>query len=211
MPRFLGGWKRKISVNDVLLREQSGTTVETLDELLTCLESVGLFASAHEHSFVAPYISWCTPVYSLGQVSHDSQRFQGLATVHRPRTAGKMIKSLQATKVMRASLPRMAEIVDPLRAMLEERMHGSPRRTAKVTRNQIFPESACTDDRVQAWKAVQDLVAHAVTLHHPRSDLEVFIFPDASNTHRGTSLARVSRSKYHSGKLKGPQMNRGSR
>lgn len=78
-----------------------------------------------------------------------------------------------------ASLPRMVEIVEPLRALLEEGMQGTPKMTTRVKRNRDLPDNAWTDDRVLALKAAQDLVAHAVTLNHPRPDFEVLIFPDA--------------------------------
>lgn len=74
---------------------------------------------------------------------------------------------------MRMSLPRMAEIAEPLRAMLEERMSEAPRQTANLASEGKFPDHSWTDDRVRAWKAAQDLVASAVILYHPRPDLEV--------------------------------------
>lgn len=79
----------------------------------------------------------------------------------------------------RMSLPRMAEIMEPLRALLKERMEGPPGRTASVTRNRDITRGASTDDLALACKVAQDLVTCEITLYRPRHHFEIFIFPDA--------------------------------
>ena len=82
---------------------------------------------------------------------------------------------------LRTSLPRMAEIVDPLRFCLEELMAGAPQRTKRVAKNRAIPPQSWTEGRLQAWEAAKDLVAHAVTLFHPRPGCQVLMFPDPSD------------------------------
>lgn len=91
----------------------------------------------------------------------------------------------------------MAEIVEPLRGMLDEGIHGGPRGTAKVAKYRNFPDSAWTEDRVRASKTAQDLVAHAINLDHPCPDFEVSMFPDAWHANWGSLLFRVRLSEYH--------------
>ena len=92
--------------------------LDTLDEILARLESVGLFAAAHKCTFFSREIVWCGKVYSQGRVSHDPVRLQGLSDMRRLETAAELMKFLQAMNWLRTSLPRMAEVVAPLRCLL---------------------------------------------------------------------------------------------
>ena len=66
-------------------------------------------------------------MYSDGVVSHDPARIQGLSDLNRPQTASELIQFLQAANWLRTSLPRMAEVVEPLRVFLEQLMAGASR------------------------------------------------------------------------------------
>ena len=60
--------------------------LDTLDEILARLESVGLFVAAQKCTFFSREIVWCGKVYSQGRVSHDPVRLQGLSDIRRPET-----------------------------------------------------------------------------------------------------------------------------
>ena len=77
MTELLVGIKCKIWVDDVFF--YTGTDdqhLDTLDEILPRLESVGLLAAAHKCTFFSRVIVWCGKVYSQGHVSHDPVRLQ---------------------------------------------------------------------------------------------------------------------------------------
>ena len=82
--------------------------------------------------------------------------------MRRPQTANELMQFLQAANWLRTSLPRMADVVEPLRVFLEQVMAGASRRTKRVARNGAIQEDAWTAERVRAWRAAQDLVAQAV-------------------------------------------------
>ena len=81
-----------------------------------------------------------------------------------PQTATELMQFLQPANWLRTSLPRMAEVVEPLRVFLEQLMAGAPRRTKRVARNRVIQEDAWTAERARARRAAQDLVAQAVPL-----------------------------------------------
>ena len=89
-------------------------------------------------TFFSREIVWCGKVYSQGRVSHDPVRLQGLSDMRRPETAAELMKFLQAMNWLRTSLPRMAEVVAPLRLFLEELMTGAARRTKRVAKTALF-------------------------------------------------------------------------
>ena len=64
-------------------------------------------------------------MYSQGEVKHDPEQLAGLATMMRPETAGELMQFLQAVDWLRTSLPRIAEVVWPLRVFLEDHMAGA--------------------------------------------------------------------------------------
>ena len=58
---------------------------------------------------------WCRKVYSDSVVSHNPARIQGLSDMRRPQTASELMQFLQAANWLRTPLPRMAEVMEPLR------------------------------------------------------------------------------------------------
>ena len=115
--------------------------LHTLDVILGRLEEVGLFAAAHKCVFFDTSVAWCGKVYSRGEIKHDPERLSGLANLRRPATAGELMQFLQAVKWLRTTLPRMAEIVAPLRDFLEAHLVGNPNLTKRVAANRaIAPE-----------------------------------------------------------------------
>ena len=97
---------------------------------------------------------------------------------------------------LRTSLPRMAEVVEPLRVFLGQVMAGASRRTTRVARNRVIQEDAWTAERVRAWRAAQNLVAQAVPLYHPRPWCVVLMFPDASDFHWGSFLLKCLKKGF---------------
>ena len=193
-----------------------------LDEILGRLESVGLFVAAHKCTSFARELVWCGKVYSDGFVSHDPARIQGLSDMRRPQTASELMQFLSAANWLRTSLPRMAEVVEPLRVFLEQLMAGASRITKRVARSRVIQEDAWTAEGVRAWRAAQDWVAQAVPLYHPRPGCVVLMFPGASDLHwrsffthvperefrRGVALENMSHEPlaFLSGSFKGSQL-----
>lgn len=127
--------KCKAWVDDVFFYCTNGSEelLVTLDKIPPHSESVEVFATAHKGSFYATESSWHRKVYSSGQVSHDSEGVQGLASMRRSRTAEELMHFLQTANRMRVSLPRVTKILEPLPPMLKEHTQG--------------PEADCQDSK----------------------------------------------------------------
>ena len=120
---MLAGLNCKIWVDNIVWwGADDNNLLNTLDKILGCLEDAGLFAAAHKCLFFDTEVSWCGKVYSRGQVSHDRERSSGLASMRRPQTAGELMQVLQAVNWLRTPLPRLVEVVEFLRVLLEEPM-----------------------------------------------------------------------------------------
>jgi len=121
-----------IWVDDVVHWGEENDLLNTLDLELGRLENVGMFVAAHKCAFFDKSITWCgKKVYSQRQVQHDPDRLSGFANMRRPATAGELTQLLQAVNWLRTSPPRMAEVVWPLRVLLEELMTEAKSRTKR--------------------------------------------------------------------------------
>ena len=67
--------------------------------------------------------------------------------MRRPETAAELMQFFQAMNWLRTSLPRMAEVVTPLRLFLEELIAGAARRTKRVAKNRAISPAAWTEGR----------------------------------------------------------------
>ena len=104
--------------------------------LLRCMER-GLFLAAHKLVLFAKEVKWCGKLYSGTAVRHDPECVRGLVEMRRPETVGELMKFLQATNWMRLSLPHMAEVVAPLRALMEDRLKGTSRTKRVASRRAL--------------------------------------------------------------------------
>ena len=98
----------------------------SVEELIVSLHSVllrfmerELFLAAHKLVLFAKEVKWCGNIYSGTAVRHDPGRVRGLVEMRRPETVGELMKFLQATNWMHLSLPHIAEVVAPLRALIQ--------------------------------------------------------------------------------------------
>eukprot|EP00903_Cladosiphon_okamuranus_P015655 g14457.t1 len=184
MTQELDGLNCTVWVDDVVYwGKDEDALLYTLDAMLERLEDVGMYAAAHKCTFFETSITWYGKVYS-----YDPERSSGLANMRRPETAGELMQLLQAVNWLCTSVPRLAEVVWPLRVLLQELMARAKSRTKRVVQNRTMADTAWTQERVAAWEAAQDLVASAVTLSHPCADCIVLMFSDASDMHYGSSL-----------------------
>ena len=119
-------------------------------------------------------------------MSHDRESLSGLASIRRPQTAGELMQFLQAANWLQTSLPRLAEVFEPFRVLLEEHIGRIQRWTKRVASNREFAEENWNHEQAAAWSNTPDVVANAVALSHPKDVYEVLMFPDASDNHWGS-------------------------
>ena len=158
--------------------------------LLRCMER-GLFLAAHKLVLFAKEVKWCGKLYSGTAVRHDPERVRGLVEMRRPETVGELMKFLQATNWMRLSLPHMAEVVAPLRALMEHRLKETSR-TKRIASRRALMDGDWTPKRVEAWDNSREMLMNAVALSFRRpDDCRALMFPDASDLFWGCCYKHV--------------------
>ena len=109
----------------------------------------GLSLAAYKLVLFAKEIKWYGKLYSGTAVRHDPGRVRELEEMRRPATVGELMKFLQVTNWIRLSLPYMAEIVAPLRALMEDRLKETSR-TKSVESRRALTDSDWMPERVEA-------------------------------------------------------------
>ena len=139
LTRVLEGLNCMVWVDDVIYRGLDETDfLNTLDLILERLEENGLYAAAHKCTFFETSITWCGKVFSQGEVKHDPEWLAGLANMRRPETADELMQFLQAVNWLRTSLPRMVDVVWPLRMFLEESVAGAEGRSKREAYKRVI-------------------------------------------------------------------------
>ena len=138
MMEVLGNLVRRACLNYVddvkVIGRSVGELVANLRAVLLWFMERGLFLAAHKLVLFAKEVKWCGKLYSGTAVRHDQGCMRGLVEMRRPETMGELMKFLQATNRMCLSLPHMAEIVAPLRALMEHRLKETSRTKSVASR-----------------------------------------------------------------------------
>ena len=71
---------------------------------------------------------------------------------------------LQAANWMRLSLPNMAEVVSPLRALSERKLKGTTR-TKRVESSKVISEEDWSEEIQAGWQSSRELLEDAVRLN----------------------------------------------
>lgn len=104
--------------------------IVNLRALLLWFMELGLFLGVDKFVLFARKIKWCRKLYSGTPVKQDPVRALKLEEMRRWETFSALMQFLPATNWMRLSLLQMAEIVAPLRTLMES---GGKSRTERNT------------------------------------------------------------------------------
>ena len=128
------------------------------------LMEVGLCVAAHKVTLYAREVKWCGKLYSGTSVRHGPERIGRLVERRRPETVGEMMQFLKAANWMRLYLPNMAEVVSPLRKLLERKLKG-PTRTKRVASRKVISEEDWSKEVQAEWQSSRELLDDAVQLN----------------------------------------------
>ena len=178
----------------------------SVEELIVNLRAVllrsmerGLFLAARKLVLLAKEVKWCGNLYSGTVVRHDPGRVRGLVEMRRPETVGELMKFLQATNWMRLPLLHIAEIVAPLRALIEYQLKGT-NRTKKVPSRRALTDGGWTPELVEAWDHSREMLMDVVELSFRRpDDCRVLMFPDASDRFGRCCLTQMPKEELVAG------------
>ena len=83
-------------------------------------------------------------------MSQDREHLSGFASMRHPQTAPELMQVLQAANWWWTSLPRPADVIEPLPGRLEEHMGRIQRRNKRVASNRVIVKGVWTLKQVAA-------------------------------------------------------------
>ena len=106
-------------------------------------------------------------MFSADDVSHIPECVEGLLAMRGSETGGELIQFLQTSNCMYTSLPKMADVVAPLRDLLEEAIGGG-KRTKREANNKPNMEEHWAFDWQESRDAALGELSDAVKLAYPK-------------------------------------------
>ena len=112
-------------------------------------------------------------LYSAEGVHHDPARIEGLLNLRRPETGLELQHFLAATNWLRLHLPMLAEVVSPLRHLLESLLRGVTRRTKRAASAKAISKTRWEYKCENSWSESKILLQECITLAQPRENCSV--------------------------------------
>ena len=117
--------------------------------------------------------------FSADGVSHTPERVKGLHAIRRPETGGEVMHFWGTANWMHTSLPKMAEVVAPLRDFLEKVFYGG-KRTKSVAKNKSITEKHWTRERQEPWDTAIEVLRDVVTVAYSKRGWNELMSSEAS-------------------------------
>ena len=191
--KFAGRVKRLIQWLDDFLfysRDESGL-LDDLEAFLQVCEEINLKVHAEKSNFFSKRVQFCGRILTPEGIQYHPRHFESLVSMKKPTMARELQQLLCATNWMRSSIPNYSKVVEPLHNLMEASYSkAGGKRTKRAIRNlSITAEWGATHDA--AFTAIIKQLAAAVKLTYPKSDFELCLFTDASDTHWSGILTQV--------------------
>ncbi|KAF0721525.1 hypothetical protein Ae201684_019095 [Aphanomyces euteiches] len=154
---------------------------DLLDQVLATCAEFGLKLSPKKCHFYLAEAEWCGKIISAAGVTHSPRRIQGLIDLALPTTAADLQQFVCATNWMRASIPDYNKLIDPLRRLLDVAVKAAGSSKKKALACVALSLVGWSQDHAACFEDVKSTLANVVPLSHPRSDMEVYVFTDASD------------------------------
>ena len=213
-------------IDDSLLFGRSETDyLDALERFLVRVKSKDLKLSIKKTVLYTLQAEFCgrTLRVTAGnvQVRFSERFYEAILQMGKPITGTHLAQAIYASNWLAPTIPRLAEHVAPLRAMLQriQAARGSLKNKALVgTKLVDFGWDAQMDD---VWDTFLVAIARAASLQTYDADLELCLFTDASDAHFASVVTQCSSAEllkpfseqqhlplfFLSGSFKGPQLN----
>ncbi|KAH9135325.1 hypothetical protein AeRB84_019220, partial [Aphanomyces euteiches] len=148
-------------------------------------------AMSQKCHFYLAEAEWCGKIISAAGVTHSPRRIQGLIDLALPTTAADLQQFVCATNWMRASIPDYNKLIDPLRRLLDVAVKAAGSSKKKALARAPLSLVGWSQDHAACFEDVKSALANVVPLSHPRSDMELCVFTDASDKFWGAVATQI--------------------
>ena len=164
--------------------------LDNVESFLRICKKIRLKVHAEKLSLFTTEAHFCGRIISSKGVQYHPRHFDSLLTMKQPKLASELQQFLCATNWMRNSIPAYAQRIAPLHQLLENCCKKAGKRTKQALRKLDLTSSWGTNHDA-AFHDIKTQLAASVKLAHPRSDRQLCLFTDASDTHWAAVLTQV--------------------
>lgn len=178
-------------------KDETGLLNDVEAFLLVC-EEINLKVHAEKSNLFSKRVQFCGRIITPEGIQYHPRHFDSLVGMKKPTVAGDLQQLLCATNWMRSSIPNYSSVVEPLHSLMEASYSkAGGKRTKRSIRNlSITAEWGATHD--DAFSTIIKQLAAAVKLSFPKSEFELCLSTDASDTHWSGILTQVHKDQRNS-------------
>ena len=175
--------------------KDENSLLNDIQAFLQVCEEINLKVHPEKSNFFSKRVQFCGRIITPEGIQYHPRHFESLVSMKKPTTARELQQLLCATNWMRSSIPNYAKVVEPLHNLMEEAYSkAGGKRTKRAIRNlSITAEWGANHD--DAFSTIIKQLAAAVKLSHPKSDFELCLFTDASDSHWSGILTQVPKDQ----------------
>jgi len=163
--------------------------------VLKRLHSVGLKVSAKKTQFYAKSIKYCGRIFTPDGATFDKSLIEAITNMPTPTTAEALRRYLASTNWIRSSIPRYAEVVQPLQDLLNQALATGKTSNLKPASIQLHLVG-WSDEHDQAFRDINLAVTNSVMLAYPTEGKSLCVFTDASSTHWAGLVTQTSPEEH---------------
>jgi len=165
--------------------------LDEIEQFLRVCDEINLKIHAEKSNFFSKKVQFCGRIISSDGVQFHPRHYESLVSMKKPTMAGELQQLLCATNWMRTSIPNYAVVVEPLHNLMEDAYSkASGKRTKRAIRNiSVADNWGAIHD--QSFDTIKKQLVAAVKLSHPKSEHDLCLFTDASDTHWSAILTQV--------------------
>ena len=191
--KFQGRVKNLIQWLDDFLffsKDEKGL-LDDIQAFLKVCQEINLKVHAEKSNLFSKRVQFCGRIITPEGIQYHPRHFNTLVSMKKPTMARELQQLLCATNWMRSSIPNYSKVVEPLHSLMEETYSkAGGRRTKRAIRKlSITAEWGASHDA--AFAAIIKQLTASVKLSHPKSEFELCLFTDASDTHWSGILTQV--------------------
>jgi len=173
-----------IWIDDVLVYTRS------FEDFLTRLEEVFQRLRKFNVKLNPQKTDLCSNEIKFEGIKFDPEMIDSLLSLPKPENAANLQKFLCGANWIRSSITEYAMEVSPLQELMEEIMRSTgSAKSSKLKSIQL--KEIWKEEHSKCFESIKQIIAHSVTVAHPKDGYEVCLFTDASDFHWGVIVTQM--------------------
>lgn len=180
-----------VFVDDILVFADSEEELEAVwESVLSRLTSANVKIAAKKTVWASQEIKFLGMIFSAAGVRHDPEYVKALLDMPAPDNGEDLRSWMMMCNWMRKHIHDFAILMEPLQSIWSAVTAVTGTQKGTASRRVALADVGWNDGGLDAWRAVNQAIAHAATLAHPDPNKTIVMFSDASDLFYGCVIAQ---------------------